>query len=71
MKKFFNSTIGKCFLYTLLSVGVFVMHYGIIWFIQDDFNWIDLSEKTGRIALVWLVTVDIIMACLISKLVSD
>jgi len=45
MKKFFNSTIGKCFLYTLLSVGVFVMHYGIIWFIQDDFNWIDLSEK--------------------------
>ena len=65
MKEFFNSRIGKCFLYTLLCVGFFMVFYGMFQFILNDFYWLKLSEQRGRTSLVILVVLDIFIAYLI------
>ena len=65
MKEFLKSILGKCFLYTLLCVCVFMVFYTVFWFILNDFYWLKLSGQSGRASLVILVVLDVFIVYLI------
>lgn len=54
MKNFFKSRLGKCFLYTLLCVCIFVGVWALLGFVLYDFNYLNQEGIRAPVVMQFL-----------------